>query len=59
MGGIVNQNLSALLDTLTESERRAVEAHFKGETTDESWAIVRWLRKRLKRRVRSRRKPRR
>ena len=47
-------NLSRLLSTLTPSERRSVEKHLAGEVTEQSKAILRRIRARLKRKARFR-----
>ena len=51
---IANTTLAALLATLTPSERRSVEKHLAGEVTEQSKAVLRRLRMRLKRKARFR-----
>jgi hypothetical protein len=51
---IENDNLSALLGTLSQAERKAVSDHLAGNPTPESWALIRQLRRKLKKKVRNR-----
>jgi hypothetical protein len=53
---ITNADLSALLGTLTPARRQTIEELLKGKRSDESAAVLRWIRRRLKRRVRGKKK---
>ena len=50
---LVDANLSELLKRLTPAKRRALESAIKGERTHEAGVILRWIKRRLKRRVRA------
>jgi len=52
---VADNNLAALIAALTPAERRIVEESLRegARMPDEARAILRWLRRRLKRRVRA------
>lgn len=53
---IADSNLASILASLRPSDRQVVEAHIKGKRSDDAAVILRWIRRKLKRRVRSKRK---
>jgi hypothetical protein len=55
---IESATLNELLRRLTGRDRETVEQLLRGKQSDEAGLILRWIKRRLKRRVRSKRKPR-
>jgi hypothetical protein len=51
---LTDANLSALISTLSPSERKAVRDHLAGRPSDESRELIRALRRKLKRKIRAR-----
>jgi len=49
---LTDNNLAALFAALDPRERKVIEAHISGKESDEAMAILRRLRRRLKRKAR-------
>jgi hypothetical protein len=53
---ITDTTLIEAMNTLNEAERQSVEQALKGQRTDEAAVILRWLRRRLKRVARAKKR---
>jgi len=55
---LTDHNLNELLRRLSGRDRRSVEEALAGKRSDEAAAVLRWLRKKLKRKARLKKRPR-